>query len=635
MSLLPKRSKRFWRWVIQSNSSSRKRSFSMDTVSEIFSVMSKMKKKLAVIIPVSIIILSLVGIIFAISCCEGIGVKPPDNCLGWFFLILPMFSLSHASELHDAVWWFNLLRLGIGAGTIAIFLVIVWECTQSFRHALYIRYLASKHVVILGIGEKGYELAQSLLLGKKTVVAVDADKENQNFLKLQEQGAFFFHQNMLAPKLFTKLGLERAAALYIVSGNDAVNLDVVGRLRDYMKSNQHQNRDLLKVFVQVNNDSVRKLFWSKSKSNTDDAPYSIQGAICTPFSVYNEAARFLLTQYSPDKVEHWNADEPYHLVIAGFGWLGQKIVLQAIQMGHFARHNSGGTALSDSLELAPKIRITVLDENADTHRERFFAQYPVLDPNRYNEEQFGGCTPIAHVEFVKQDILGLRELPEPLKKPITHVFVCLADEVIALEAGKLLHSKLCIAGQTVVALPGESHLAEQMKSVLHTQGVAIEEVLKECCRLSGNESYLGQNREEKAKKVFRFFKEQYSDEVKALLAHGKDSNTLIDEMWHAADEWEHRSNYGVIDHAPIKLRAAGVTPDMSKDEVKERINTRLQLLSRMEHDRWCVERFLESWICGPVRDNAKRIHPLLIPFDKLSVEEQAKDHVIVRFNAEL
>ncbi len=46
---------------------------------------------------------------------------------------------------------------------------------------------------------------------------------------------------------------------------------------------------------------------------------------------------------------------------------------------------------------------------------------------------------------------------------------------------------------------------------------------------------------------------------------------------------------------------------------------------RIEHDRWARFHVLHNWQYAPVRDNEKRLHPLLVPFDELSPEEQAKD----------
>jgi class 3 adenylate cyclase len=51
----------------------------------------------------------------------------------------------------------------------------------------------------------------------------------------------------------------------------------------------------------------------------------------------------------------------------------------------------------------------------------------------------------------------------------------------------------------------------------------------------------------------------------------------------------------------------------------------LATLSRREHDRWKAERLRQGWTYGPVRDDARKQHPVLIPWEALSDEEKRKD----------
>ena len=53
-------------------------------------------------------------------------------------------------------------------------------------------------------------------------------------------------------------------------------------------------------------------------------------------------------------------------------------------------------------------------------------------------------------------------------------------------------------------------------------------------------------------------------------------------------------------------------------------------LSKAEHDRWMNEKLANGWTYALVRDNTKKHHPMLIPFDQLPVEEQRKDTAIIQ-----
>ena len=46
---------------------------------------------------------------------------------------------------------------------------------------------------------------------------------------------------------------------------------------------------------------------------------------------------------------------------------------------------------------------------------------------------------------------------------------------------------------------------------------------------------------------------------------------------------------------------------------------------RVEHERWMRFHLMNNWQYSEVRDDRKRLHPSLLPFDRLDEKEQAKD----------
>ncbi len=51
----------------------------------------------------------------------------------------------------------------------------------------------------------------------------------------------------------------------------------------------------------------------------------------------------------------------------------------------------------------------------------------------------------------------------------------------------------------------------------------------------------------------------------------------------------------------------------------------VECMARMEHGRWNVERLRNGWRLGP-RDDAKKLHPCLVPWDDTSLTEEIKDY---------
>jgi len=88
-----------------------------------------------------------------------------------------------------------------------------------------------------------------------------------------------------------------------------------------------------------------------------------------------------------------------------------------------------------------------------------------------------------------------------------------------------------------------------------------------------------------------------------------------EEAWSKLNTFKKGSNIASADYHMIRLI---VMEEEGKTEVDD-------VLSEMEHIRWCRYHFLNHWRYGEPRDNEKRIHPCLRPFGKLSREDQIKD----------
>ena len=59
----------------------------------------------------------------------------------------------------------------------------------------------------------------------------------------------------------------------------------------------------------------------------------------------------------------------------------------------------------------------------------------------------------------------------------------------------------------------------------------------------------------------------------------------------------------------------------------------VEALAQVEHRRWCAERLLAGWAPAmppQQRDNARRLHPCLVPWAKLDDESREKDREQVR-----
>jgi hypothetical protein len=117
------------------------------------------------------------------------------------------------------------------------------------------------------------------------------------------------------------------------------------------------------------------------------------------------------------------------------------------------------------------------------------------------------------------------------------------------------------------------------------------------------------------------------------------NHSVANLPWRSLTEEMRESNRRLILHLPAKLASAGVNvsgwlgkgaeagavtiPDLRNDPA------RLEQLAELEHKRWMAERRLSGWQHGPSRDNLRRRHPDLVPYNQLPEDSKRFDREIV------
>ncbi len=140
------------------------------------------------------------------------------------------------------------------------------------------------------------------------------------------------------------------------------------------------------------------------------------------------------------------------------------------------------------------------------------------------------------------------------------------------------------------------------------------------------------------RKLARSIHSKYLHEIKnqslkqGNTAHTKSGTSYISDFDNLPDEIKN-SNIDNASHIPAKLLSIGykIRPvkkgykpyalHLNKDEI--------ETMAIVEHLRWSWEKRLNGWTFGNVRDDIKKIHPGLVPYEKLSEAEKDKDRELV------
>jgi serine phosphatase RsbU (regulator of sigma subunit) len=94
------------------------------------------------------------------------------------------------------------------------------------------------------------------------------------------------------------------------------------------------------------------------------------------------------------------------------------------------------------------------------------------------------------------------------------------------------------------------------------------------------------------------------------------------------------SNLDNAYHIPTKLLSAGYKIRLVEKGFKSvalHLSTEeIETMARVEHIRWCWNKILNGWIYGKIKDDRKKTHPSIIPYEDLSESEKEKDRELVR-----
>ncbi len=105
--------------------------------------------------------------------------------------------------------------------------------------------------------------------------------------------------------------------------------------------------------------------------------------------------------------------------------------------------------------------------------------------------------------------------------------------------------------------------------------------------------------------------------------------------WKDLSSFTRRSNLASADHLPVKVRillpdvhGTEFTPDTYRQAYEAFRRTggdERERLRMIEHERWVRFHLMNGWSYAPVRNNIARQHPLLVPYEELSVPDREKD----------
>jgi voltage-gated potassium channel Kch len=215
----------------------------------------------------------------------------------------------------------------------------------------------------------------------------------------------------------------------------------------------------------------------------------------------------------------------------------------------------------------------------------------------------------------------IKRLDDPVDDPCERIYVCRTGEEATLAlALRLLHRP----GRRVTACLNRA--APFAAALSGAPGLTVLGVLDEGCHPERIEADAVIGR------AARAIHNRYVEERRAA----GDTPQVNESMraWADLPPYKQESNYAQAEHIGTKLRAIGAVLTTTPPAAPFAFRTgEVEMLARMEHDRWVEERTRAGFTYGPRRDD--RHHPDLQDWEYLSPESRQKDVDVVTRMPEL
>lgn len=587
-------------------------------------------KKLLVLMEKWGLVLLVLCLVAAFTLAVWEGVQPRDGKDTLTLWASIMETLTSDSD--SAKGWAKVMHLMFNA-TLAWAGVRVYMATAGLKWDNFAaRYLARSHVIIIagktaespsahaakkarhsaGLEVDKSALAVELALSmapKHPVVLNLKSVDESNRTRLWEAGVTLLAEDLAMADVLKATGAHRASMLIAMRDHYGDNITLTrAAFSQALNNNDLECKCLIEPL------SVKRIFKLQDYFEQHSLPR---------IRIFNEAeliARRILQNYPPDLPVALSDEAGVHLVLVGLGSVGQSILLQLARLGHY---RSG-----------KKPKVTIIDRNVKQQWREMAEAYPPL-------------VTLLHVETQELKIEEVSESDVDRwlfdERPVTMAYVCTKDEIANLRFARLLvnriqarDSEANLMTPKVVALdpPGGCVLSDysvhgQHNGCFHVFSLVQADSEKQDAPDMERGSLISEVDDTRA----RQFHEGYC--AKDLLECEKKPGAQpapFNRPWAELPETARDANRITADHFEVKMRALGLRI-VSKDEQVDPVvltSDQLELLARMEHDRWWADRMLDGWTFHAVRDNQRKFHPNLVPYDELTepIKQLDRDSVL-------
>jgi voltage-gated potassium channel Kch len=519
-----------------------------------------------------------------------------------FYRTLTLFELDGYDVEPPIPWTMEVARFlapvlvgyAVFRGVLAVF--------RSQLQLAGIRLLTRGHVVVAGLGGMGLHLASAFRAQGFRVIAIEVNESNGMIQSAKERGISVLSGDARDRRMLAKARAEEARYLIAVCGEDGRNVEVAVAAS---RIATRRSSGVLHCLVHLQEPGLWRMLKAEAIGRLGH-----ESARLEFFNAFETGARILLDERPPfATLAAPDAPRRPHVLVVGLEGVGDAVVLNVARLWQASQPAEG-----------EDLRLTILDEDGERARARLLARYPELEQIL----DIRGVSAPLGVELQR----GQLGVDTGESHPVTAVYISVTPEARALEVALALRARRELQRVPFAVAVPEAGVG--LATVLHDdpetahgvygfgvlgRALAVEPLLR-----GTNEA------------LARAKHEEY---VFHQVLRGMTPGEGLLVPWDQLDEHWKDANRAFADGIGAQLESAGciLVPAPLIDPhgpLFTFTDEEVEMLARSEHDRWVADKVRSGWRYGPVRDDERRIHHLIVGWEQLDETERDKDREPVR-----
>ncbi len=527
----------------------------------------------------------------------------PYSFWGLVYLASQLLLLNSGFGAEPLNSWLELARI---FAPIAVLLTAAKALARIFEEQLQLfilRVFYKGHVVVCGLGRKGWLFVKEFREKGERVVVIEKDVTNEMLAQCESILVTVLIGYAEDPTVLDKANVALSKRVICVCGEDGTNVEIAVRTRKLV---EHRKGVALTCLVHVFSPELCNLLRAKIIEMGKLDAFRLEF-----FNIFQSAAWLLLKDWEP-AVRKGIEDVPApHFLVVGLGWFGESLVVHAARKWWEAEKDTGKC-----------LRVTCVDVQADRLVPLLYSRHETLES--LCEINATGID-IESAEFEEAGFLE----GDDGRAPVTKIFVCIDNQPLALAAAiKLVQKTQNHRISVVVRLDDKAGFAQLLltssKDAPYLESIVPFGLFQETCTIDS---------------LHRTTVETLATESHNVYVAGqrlpdgsmpKKPNVV---PWEKLPEDKKESNRSQADQIGEKLRRVkcSLAPRTNWDgRLTEFTDEEVEILAIMEHERWFNELTEKGWRHGTVRDDANKIHDCLVSWDELDEKNREIDRIYVR-----